>query len=501
MRGQAFLNRRTEQGCVLRIPTIGVLLAALFAAGCLGGSTDGSPDGGVADDAAKDLLVPEGCDAAIFPDVRGREVDVAVDPNDRSRVAAAAMVTPPSLENLDSPNDIALWTGLARSSDGGLTWETTILPYWPGDTMTPHPAFVGAAAFGDPILTFAPDGDLYFSGIILTGLMQYNMVSMRFPGDSLEATDITVFSRGAYGNQVLNDVPGVNPVAYNDKNDQAVDSETGGWYVSWMWRSNLQGMRTVPVVSYSEDGGQSWQGPVMLFDSVAAGVTADDANLAPAPFILGDNVFVAWSKTGAGSLWAASAPRGTLDFGEPYEIGSLGGAGGQGNSVLTLPMINVAVGPRPDGTGDRAWLTAIRGDDGFDVGVWYSDDGVTWEGPITPHANTTNDQMLPTITVAPDGRVAAQFIDRGDDPENVRYHTIASVSDDGGATWNDYRLSSVATNALHSGDSIQGHVGDYFGNAFTSAGLLGAWQDGRDGTQESPHSEIYGCVLLPAGTP
>ena len=32
--------------------------------------------------------------------------------------------------------------------------------------------------------------------------------------------------------------------------------------------------------------------------------------------------------------------------------------------------------------------------------------------------------------------------------------------------------------------------------ALTSAGLLGAWQDGRDGTAEANFSEIYSCVLL-----
>lgn len=459
--------------------------------GCIGGG-DGDPDDPPPDEGHVDL---DGCDQPILPGMRGREVDVTVDPANRSRVAAAAMVTPPSMQDLPSPQDVALWTGLARSNDGGKSWDTTILPYWPGDPSGAHPAYAGAAAFGDPIVSFAPDGDLYFSGIILTGLMQYNMVSMRFPGDSLEATDITVFSRGAYGSQELNEVPGFNPVAYNDKNDQVVDPDSGGWYVSWMWRSNAQGMTTVPVVSYSDDGGVNWEGPVMLFDSLVGGVTAPETNLAPAPLILGDSVFVLWSRPGSDSVWAAQAPRDTLDFGEPYEIASLGSGGGDASNVLTLPMINVATGPGPDGVGERAWLTAIVGGDGYDVGVWYSDDGLTWEGPFTPHANTTNAQMLPTVAVAPDGRVAAQFVDFSQDPDNERYHTIMSISDDAGANWTEHRLSSEPTNTLHAGDAVQGHVGDYFGNAWTSAGLLGAWQDGRDGTADDPYSEIYGCVV------
>src|SRR5688572_22235525 len=291
--------------------------------------------GGLGADA---LVLPDGCDVPVFGGIRGREVDVAVDPNNRSRVAAAAMLTPPSYRDLPGEADLADWNALARSEDGGLTWRTTMLPYWPGDPAGVHPEFAGSVGFGDPIVSFAPNGDLYLGAIILTGLLQYNMVSLRFPGDSMEADTLTVFSRGGY-REDLNMVPGFNPVGYNDKNDQAVDPETGGWYISWMWRSNASpgGMSTVPVVVYSEDGGASWQGPVMVVDSPLAGITAGEANLAPAPLILGDRVFVLWSKPATRSIWAASAPSGTLDFGAPYEIASLGPSADTDANVLTLP--------------------------------------------------------------------------------------------------------------------------------------------------------------------
>lgn len=470
-------------------------VVALLFSGCFAGDGGGGHD--ELNEPGRNFFVPEDCDGPIFPGIRGREVDVAVDPNDRSRVAAAAMMTPPSYRNLPGEADLAVWIGLARSNDGGLTWQTALLPYWPGDPSGTHPEFVGAVGFGDPIVSFAPNGDLYLSGIILIGALQYNMVALRFPRDSLDADRFTVFSRGAYGSQDLNMVPGFNPLAYNDKNDQAVDPTSGGWYVSWMWRSNVSpaGMSTVPVVAYSPDGGATWQGPVMLVDALLAGLTAGETNLAPAPIILGDRVLVIWSKPGSNSIWAASAPRDSLDFGAPYQIASLAPGGGDATNVLTLPMVNVATGPSPGGVGQRAYVTAIQGGDGHDVGVWWTEDGVTWTATAAPHAATASAQLIPTVAVGADGSLAVQFIDFNGDADNVQYHAVMSVSHDGGATWTEHRMTSQPTSTLAAGDVIQGHVGDYFGNAFTSAGLFGAWQDGRDGTPDDKFSEIYGCVL------
>lgn len=474
----------------MRVPSA-LLVPLILFAGCFGAGPGGEPSSSVAPPPPVD-----NCDQPVFGGIRGREVDVAVDPNNRSRVAAMAMLTPPSYRDLPAGADLAVWNALARSEDGGLTWRTAMLPYWPGDPSGTNPDFAGSAGFGDPIVSFAPNGDLYASAIILTGLLQYNMVSMRFPGDALEADVMTVFSRGGYREET-NMVPGFNPIGYNDKNDHVVDPESGAWYVSWMWRSNASpaGMSTVPVVMKSDDGGATWQGPVMVVDSPLAGITANEANLAPAPLILADRVHVLWTKPGTDAIWAASAPRGTLDFGAPAKIVSLAPGGGTSANVLTLPMINVATGPGPGGVGERAYLTAIQGGEGYDVGVWWSEDGVSWTATATPHNVTTGGQVIPTVTVAGDGRVAVQFLDFSEDPDDVRYHAVMSVSDDGGMTWTQTRMTSEPTNSVEAGDAVQGHVGDYFGNAFTSAGILGAWQDGRDGTADAPFAEIYSCVL------
>jgi hypothetical protein len=466
------------------------LLAAVLLGGCLGTG----PDEPGTEAAPEGMAVLSGCDSPIFPGIRGREVDVAADPNDPSRVAAAAMVSIPSTRGEAGGADVAIWTGVARSFDGGLTWTTMDLPNYPGDTENPAGPFTGSAVLGDPIVGFLPNGDLLLSAIYVVGATQYNMFTARFRGDSMEMTDVVTFSRGAWGDQALNDVPSANPIAYNDKQDIAIDPDSGGVYVSWMWRSNLRGTNSVPVVSYSPDGGLTWQGPVMLVDAVGAGLTSDDAHIGAAPFILGDQVHVVWLRQGTDSLWMASAPRDTLDFGEPREIAKTAGSLPDTNSVLTMALPQLAVGPGPDG-GQRVWMAALIAGDRYDIGLWHSDDAVTWIGPVVPYSRTAQDQLHPAVAVDGEGHVAVQYLDRGDDPANTAYHAVVSLSDDFGATWRQVRMSSEPSNAFQTGDQLQGHVGDYFGNAVTSEGVLGAWQDGRTGTAEDPYSEILGCVV------
>lgn len=467
-----------------------LLLAALAASGCFGPPAGGKPE--PTGDGAMEVL--SGCDHPIFPGVRGREVDVASDPNDRSRVAAAAMVSIPSTRGEGHDADVAVWTGVARSFDGGKTWTTVDLPNYPGDTQHPEGPFTGAAVLGDPIVGFLPNGDLLLSAIYVVGAAQYNMFTARFRGDSMEMSDVVTFSRGGWGDPALNDVPGVNPVAYNDKQDIAIDPETGGVYVSWMWRSNLRGTTSVPVVSYSPDGGLTWAGPVLLVDALGAGLTSDDAHIGAVPFLLGDQVHVVWLRQGTDSLWMASAPRGTLDFGEPREIAKTNGTLPNPNSVLTSALPQVAVGPRPGGGGQRVWMAAVVAGDRYDVGLWHSEDAETWVGPVVPYSRTAQDQLHPAVAVDETGRLAVQYIDRSDDPNNALYNAVVSISDDG-ETFRQVRMSSEPSNAFQTGDKLQGHVGDYFGNAMVSGGVLGAWQDGRDGTPDAGYSEIYGCVV------
>src|SRR5690242_2941684 len=89
--GPAQTMRRPALAFALALPGLVAILA-----GCLGsgGAHGGTPPGSSPLVAAQQVA---GCDGPVFSSrVRAREIDVAADPNDRSRLAAAMMVSVPS---------------------------------------------------------------------------------------------------------------------------------------------------------------------------------------------------------------------------------------------------------------------------------------------------------------------------------------------------------------------------------------------------------------------
>jgi Neuraminidase (sialidase) len=60
--------------------------------------------------------------------------------------------------------------------------------------------------------------------------------------------------------------------------------------------------------------------------------------------------------------------------------------------------------------------------------------GKTW-GPLVPLAPITNDQFWPWMSVSSTGAVGVTWLDRRDDPENLKYRAYLAISTDGGTTF------------------------------------------------------------------
>lgn len=437
------------------------------------------------------LRAAPGCDLAVFPGIRGREPDVAVDPAAANRVAAAAMVSIPSLRGLEpSPASLAIWTAVARSSDGGASWTWRDLPGWPGDDgLSP---FTGSVLVGDPILTFLDDGTLLLVGLQLRPESNLDLFAVRFTGDSLDPTGYVTIARGAYGDPALAQVPGSYQLFYNDKPEVAYDPATGDVYLGWMWRTNgAQGSRAVPVVSLSQDGGQTWAPPAMLLGGLGAGALA--TTFGPAvPFVSGDRVHALWWDQVAGELWQADAPAGTLDFGAGRLVRATTTAFGGGKGVLASGLVQAAV------HGAEVAVTWSQEGDAFDAVVLRSHDaGMTWDEPF-PVTPTPGDQLLPTVAFGRDGSLAVHLLDNSEAPASSRFRARLWVEHDSTVLLHD--LANASFDAQHGGDAGQS-VGDYHGLAATADGFVAVWQDGRDGTDESPFSEIRACRVVMPGDP
>lgn len=481
------------------IPRWSVLLVVLVAAGCM------APDEPETSTPSKSPgFAAAACDAPVdSARIRAREVDLAVDPNDRNRMAAGYMVSIPSTRQAP-PDDEPVWTRIVRSADGGQTWRGADLSGWPGSADAATSPFAGSAVIGDPVLTFLPDSTLLLVGIMIQADYNYVMFSARFVGDSLEPSDVVVLSRGAWGDSRLNDVPSPGTVLYNDKEEVHVDWATGTAYASWMWRTNdpTVGIKSVPVVVMSTDGGKSWTDPKMLFGGLGGGLMAEDGNVGQFPFSTQDGqAHIVWLAQRAGAMMISSAPVGTVDFGEPRPIVE-GVELSSDASAIGIPLPSVAVGPSADGVGESAyvvWADSRSGD--ADVLLIRSDDAAaTWTEPVRANMEPLGDgtdQLVPVVAVSPSGLVGVHYVSFT--AAANEYDARAVISRDGGNSVSGAVISSEATRIAEAtgqrGTGIQGHIGDYFGAAFTDDAFVAMWQDGRDGSTDEPFTAAYACRL------
>src|SRR3989440_9418193 len=90
------------------------------------------------------------------------EPTVAGDPNDTSVVVAGANDYCAAIVNGD------VWAGFYRSTDGGSSWQDSLVPGYPADTSaggTASPAHGSCGAAGDPSQAFDNAGRLFYSFI------------------------------------------------------------------------------------------------------------------------------------------------------------------------------------------------------------------------------------------------------------------------------------------------------------------------------------------------
>jgi hypothetical protein len=142
-----------------------------------------------------------------------------------------------------------------------------------------------------------------------------------------------------------------------------------------------------------------------------------------------------------------------------------------------------------------------------DLDIFFSrstDGGVTWTEAARVNQDPLHngrDQWFPFAAVGPDGAVSVVFSDRRDDAFNRFAHTYLARSSNGGGTWTETRVSSVASNLNWAFDKGV-FVGDYNAVAVGPDGTsYPVWTDSRNGEPSVRHSDIYMAVVPPARPP
>jgi hypothetical protein len=151
----------------------------------------------------------------------------------------------------------------------------------------------------------------------------------------------------------------------------------------------------------------------------------------------------------------------------------------------TPNTISLAYSPAT-GTLAYVYTNYIRGRGNGDIDVSLSHDhGATWSDAMAISTGTgtrpaKHNQFFPWIASDQQGRFVAIWLDRRQDPANHDIGTFQAGSNDDGATWNDFAISSTLWNPDLGFFTSGAFIGDYSGLAANNRVTYPVWTDGRN---------------------
>jgi hypothetical protein len=414
--------------------------------------------------------------------------ELAADPTDEEFVALA--------NRLDNPD---FSCALQVSGDGGRAWA-------PVDPVPQLPE--GAEKCYAPQIAFDADGTLYYLFVALAGR-----------GNRPVGVYLTTSTDQGRSFSPPRQVLGEGNYQVRMTIDRSV-GERGRIHLVWLRTSqepSLGGLPAPPnpiVAAHSDDGGETFSEPVQVSDpqrharAVAPAVTVGvDGTLHVVHYDLRDD---ARDYQGLeGPVWqghwsvVASTSR---DAGESFEPSVVvdDAVVPPERVMLIFTMPPPAVAADEDGNVYAAWHDG-RNDDWDAFAARSHDDGASWSGPVRINDDPDGGgahQLLPQVSVAPDGRLDAVFFDRRKDSDNVAQHVYYAASQNRGQSFGSNvavtRFSSSSqAGAQYAVPSAQGKVELGLGLALRSQndGALAAWPDTRHALPGTAQQEIFTTLV------
>jgi hypothetical protein len=290
------------------------------------------------------------------------------------------------------------------------------------------------------------------------------------------------------------------PDAFEDKEliacDRTDSPHAGNLYVTWTRFSWV----TQIMLRRSTNGGLTW-GPTV---PVSDGFTVQF----PIPVVgRQGEVYVAWTDFYGTRIRIDKSTDGGVSFGTDRivaEVYTTTAIINGGIDIYASPHMDADITDGP--YSGRLYLVFTDRRDGLpDYDIWFtmSDDlGESWTEPVRLNddpAGNGKDQFHPWLCVDNQGIVTVVFLDRRDDPQNLRYHCYLTQSTDGGTTWTpNVRIStqpSDPTYARANGappaldiPSItadrSGLIGEYIGVTSWDGDPRAVWTDIRNQNQD-----------------
>lgn len=300
-----------------------------------------------------------------------------------------------------------------------------------------------------------------------------------------------------------------NPGQLADKNHLWIDTKVGSPYENYLynaWTDFGGTFNNNIVVSTSSDNGETWSQKQRISLGVNAGNHNQGVNLSTGP---NGEVYAAWGiydgwpqdekaigfakSLDGGETWETAFRvinniKGTRQSGVPQSMRVSGFpamavdvSGGSKNGTIYIVWNNVGVPGQNSGSDRDVYL--IKSDD----------EGDTWSDPIRVNQDEIGQgkaHYMPWIAVDPsNGTVSVIWYDNRN-TGNSQAEAWVGISNNGGESWEDFKVSDVAFTPTPIPGMATDYFGDYLGITALDGKVYPCWTDNRSG-----HAMTYVSVF------
>jgi hypothetical protein len=448
------------------------------------------------------------------------EPTIAVDPHNTQVVVAGSNDYCAQIVNGD------VWPGYYRSTDGGDTWNDSLVPGYPDDSSAAgvaSPAHGSCSAAGDPSQAFDADGRLFYAFICFNRSKPINgaVYSSRYLSDGSSYDRTVLIKKGSPSAQFSGS--GLFQDKINIVADQTSGSFSGNVYVAWSQYTGKAANNSI-LLSRSTDHGLTFSPAARVTPLEHGTGSFTDLAVGPDGAIYLTYLTYPSSSRPTSDIWLVKSANGGVSFGPPSHVASItrfdsdqfsGGIGavdcGDGPfacpSGFTYSRFFSSSAVAADANGVHVVYAAELASGQSKVFVRNSPDGVSFPAPsVQLDGVATGHQWFPDISSG-GGTITVVFYDsRGDPgyaPSVPPGNTAVGVNSGdvvntfiarstNGTSWTETQVTSGGSNfgwETHGSRRI-GFWGDYLYVSAVGAAVNVAWTDSRDLVPGSDPREI-----------
>jgi hypothetical protein len=391
------------------------------------------------------------------------ENSIFIDPQDNLVVINSNNSTPNPVTGIYGANSI-------ESFDGGLSWDGSV-------------EGAGGSNSGDPVALIGLDGAYYIGAISNSGGQQISK-------SVNQGSSYTVYNvANAGGGGLL------------DKNHMWIDNSPISPYVNNLYNAwtDFGGSANNNIgFSRSTNGGVSWSSQVNVSSAVNSGSHDQGVNINSGP---NGEVYVIWAiYDGWPTDETAIGMARSFDGGATFEpatriINDIRGIRNTGvnkdmrNNAFPSMAVDISGGEN-NGNIYVVWSNVgVPGiNSGNDVDIYMArseDQGITWSVPVRVNQDPSgmgHKHYFPWITCDPENGILSVIFYDDRNVGGSQCEVYCANSEDGGVTWEDFKVSDVAFTPSPIPGLADGYMGDYLGINARGGWVYPVWADNRNGS-------------------